>query len=93
MEITIKTSLIDYIGELNGGVSIAIGLTIEDHFSFESIYWIHPDGNFLLEIDSDFLKLFGVSESNELPFYQELIADIDSIIETKDEIFKTFIEN
>lgn len=91
MEITIKTSLIDYIGELNGGVSIAISLTLENDFSFEAIYWIHPDGKYLLETDDNFLKLFGVSDSQDLPFIDELIVDIDSILASKEEIFENFL--
>lgn len=92
MEITIKTSLIDYIGECNSGVSIAITLTLENDFTFEAIYWIHPDGQYILEPEDDFLKLFGVQDSKDLPFIKELIVDIDSILEDKEEIFKAFLD-
>lgn len=91
MDIVIKTTLIDYLGELNGGVSISIGLTVADDFTFESIYWIHPDGHYLLETEDDFLKLFGAKESTDLPFLKELISDIDFILPSKYDIFKQFL--
>lgn len=91
MNLTIKTSLIDYIGELNGGVSIAISLTLEDDFSFEAVYWIHPDGKYIIEVEDDFLKLFGIDDIQNLPFIDELVADINSIISKKEEIFKAFL--
>ena len=91
MILTIKTSLIDYIGELNGGVSIAISLTLEDDFSFEAVYWIHPDGKYIIEVEDDFLKLFGIDDMQNLPFIDELVTDINSIISKKEEIFKAFL--
>jgi hypothetical protein len=87
MELEIKTSIIDYNGELHGGVSIVVGLTINNDFTFEAIYWIHPEMDCILEAEPDFLKLFGADNTEELPFLKELVADIDSILPTRTEIF------
>jgi hypothetical protein len=91
MELEIKTSIIDYVGETHGGVSILIGLTVDNGFTFEAIYWIHPTMEYILEIEPDFLKLFGVADSSELPFLNEIIADIDTILPDKEEIFTEFL--
>ncbi len=93
MEITIKSSIIDYIGELKGGVAIHISLTLEDKHTFEAVYWIHPDGRAEIEIDEIFVsKLFGSETVEELPFYDELMEDIDSILPDKNELFGEFIQ-
>ena len=91
-ELTIHTSVIDYLGEVNGGVSISISLTLYD-YSFEAIYWIHPDKYHTLEIDPKFLKLFGVEKTEDLGFLKEMIEDIDKTIPDREEIFKEFLND
>ena len=85
-EIPLKTGIIDYGKPINGGIPIYINLTIYD-YSFESSYWIHPNGNTLLECDPRFLKLWGASDTESLQFYKELCEDIESILPPKQEIF------
>lgn len=92
--LVIKASVIDYIGELYGGVSVHISLTLADDFSFESIYWIHPNSEIdtLLDIDDRFVKkIFGSESVESLPFYPELIKEIESILPERSEIFKEFL--
>jgi len=90
-EISLKTSIIDYSESYNGGVPVNISITIYD-FSFESIYWIHPNGKYLLECEPNFLKLWMKSEDTiDLPFYEDLCKDIDSILPDKEEIFKEML--
>lgn len=89
-KVYIKPSLIEYLGEKNNGVSISIALSIYD-FSFESIYWIHPEGWHTLECDTNFLKIFGVKETEDLPFLHDLIDEIETVLPSKKEIFKEFL--
>jgi hypothetical protein len=91
MELELKTSIIDYLGEKHGGVSILIGLTLSDDFTFESILWIHPTMEAVFEAEADFLKLFGVSVSEELPFLSDIISDIETILPSREEIFSEFL--
>ena len=88
--INIKTAILDYMGELNNGVCISITITLYD-YSFQSVYWIHPDGYHTLECEENFLKLFGVTTTERLPFLKELVEDIESILPEKDDIFKEFL--
>lgn len=87
----IKTSLIDWIGEFEGGVAAFIGLTVDDRITLESVYWVHPDGRRELEIELDFLSHFNVKTSSELPFINELCFDIESILPPRAEMFETFL--
>ena len=89
-EITIKTGLVEYKGELNGGVAMTVSITMYE-YSFESVYWIHPDGYNTLETDPNFLKLFGVDKIDDLPFLEMLLQDIDAMLPKKEEIFKEFL--
>ena len=90
-ELTIKTGIIDYIGEVNGGVSISVSLTI-DTYSFQGVYWIHPDKYHTLEVEANFLKLFGSKKIEDLPFLEELVEDIKNILPEREEIFKEFLK-
>mgnify|MGYP001803437907 CR=1 FL=1 len=83
MKFVLKTSLINYEEVVNGGVSILMSLTLQDNFSFQCIYWIHPSGEKMLEIDEKFLKIFGIKESKDLP--------LDKILPEHNEIFKEFL--
>lgn len=89
-EIPIYTGIIDYGSNINGGISIYISITIYD-FTFQASYWIHPNGNTLLECEPDFLKLWGIEDSQNLPFYDELCEDIESIIPNRKEIFNELL--
>ena len=89
----IKTNLIDWQGVIEGGVAIYIGITIDDNKTYESLYWIHPDGSRTLQTDKEFLKLFNVENEEELIFYDALLDDIDSILPDKKQIFELFLNS
>ena len=89
-EIPIQTSIIDYLEPMNGGVPISVCITIY-HFTFQGIYFIHPLGSCYLELEPDFLKLWGSVNTITLPFYEELCKDIDFILPNKELIFKELL--
>lgn len=91
-EIPLKTGIIDYGKPINGGIPVYINLTIYD-FSFEASYWIHPNGNVLLECEPRFLKLWGADDTQSLQFYDGLCKDIEVILPPKEDIFKEFLNN
>jgi hypothetical protein len=89
-EITIKTSIADYLEPVNGGVCVLILLSIY-HFNFQGIYWIHPEGHYFLECEANFLKLWGETNTLKLPFYVELCKDIECILPDKKHMFKEIL--
>jgi hypothetical protein len=89
-EIILKTSVVDYLESINGGIPILISITIYE-FTFQGMYWIHPQGHYFLECEDNFLKLWGVDDTLDLPFYIELCRDIESIIPEKEKIFKELL--
>lgn len=89
-EINISTSIIDYLEPINGGIPIIISITIYE-FTFQAIYWIHPESHYFLECENNFLKLWGETETLNLPFYIELCQDIESLLPDKELIFKEFL--
>lgn len=89
MELTLKTSVLEYTDEIiNNGVIVYIAIDIEI-FTFLSIIWINKEGDYYLECEPDFLKVFGASKNTDIPFYTELCNDIISIVD-KEEINKIF---
>lgn len=87
--IELKTSIVDYLEPMNGGVPISISITLY-HFSFQGMYYIHPNGTYILELEEDFLNLWGAEDTTSLPFYEDVCKDIDSILPNKEDIFKEF---
>jgi hypothetical protein len=85
--ILVKTSIINYLEPLHGGIPIHIAITMNDDVSYEAIYWLHPEGIRYLEVYEDFLELFDIESIEELPFLKELMDDIDLILPPHDEIF------
>jgi hypothetical protein len=79
MELTIKTSVIDYLEENENGISVLICISISD-FHFQAIYFVSKKGSNFLEAEPNFLKLWGVSETTEIPFYDDLCKDIETLI-------------
>ena len=86
MELTIKTSVIDYLEKDDKGLSVLICIGISE-FNFQAIYFVSKKGSNFLEAEPNFLKLWGVSETTEIPFYDDLCKDIESIIPSKEELF------
>jgi len=89
-EIMLKTSIIEYLEPINNGVAVLVSITMYD-FSFQGMYWIHPEGHYFLECEPDFLKLWGETETLNLPFYVDLCKDIESILPDKNDIFKEIL--
>jgi hypothetical protein len=90
---TIKTSLLEWYGVMQGGVAVFIAITIDDIKTIESIYWVHPNGSRTLHTSTEFLNLFNVEKIEDLVFYKDLLDDIDSILPSRDDIFNTFLFN
>jgi len=89
----IKTSILEWHEIIEGGVSVFIALTIDDNKTYESLYWVHPNGSRTLVADKEFLSLFNVEKTEDLQFYVELMDDIDTILPSRDDIFNAFIYN
>ena len=85
--IQIKTSLINYLEPLHGGIPIHVAITMIEEVSLEAIYWIHPEGVRYLEVHNDFLELFEIESIEDFPFINELMDDIDTILPNHEEIF------
>ena len=80
MELNMDFSIIDYSDEIiNDGITIYICFTIYD-FSFESGFWINGNGEYILSCEKRLLKLWGVQETNELIFYDNLCKTILTLI-------------
>jgi hypothetical protein len=88
----IKTSLIDWIGEMEGGVAVLIGITLNDIKTIDGVYWTHPDGRRGIKLEHIFLRYLRVQREEDIPFIEDLLNDIESILPPKEEIFKQFLE-
>jgi hypothetical protein len=88
MEVSLRTQN-QYIYEtINNGVSVELLITLNDEFAFDAIFWKNEKGEKILEIEDNFLKIFGVSRIEDLPFLNELYQDIEFIIPPDKELFK-----
>lgn len=83
-EISIKTSFINWIDNIENGVVAVVALTLNDVKSYESIYWTNGIDE-TISIDPEFLVLFEVDYEEQLPFYFDLVDDIKSVLPTTTE--------
>lgn len=89
MELTLQASFIEFLPPINGGAVVSVALTIEQEFSYEALYWLHPNGNTQLTIDDAFLKLFGATDTPGLPdaVFQAVSNEIQAALPDKTDIF------
>jgi len=85
-------SIIDYIGEINGGVAILLSMKVKDKI-YELSYWFDKEDNYLMSIDENFLNDYNIKNIYEYKNYKKLAYYIHKFILTnKEEIFKEFLE-
>lgn len=90
----ISVSLIDYIGEIEGGVGVILNLMIKDN-NYEMVYWFNPENKYHIKIEDKFYQDFpNVKNLYEYEYLIDLLHHIhENILPEKSEIFKEFIKN
>lgn len=84
-------SVIDYIGEINGGVAVLLSMKIKDKI-YQIAYWFDKDNNYLISTDDIFLQDYGLKDIYEYKNYKKLAYYIHNfVLDNKEEIFKEFL--
>jgi len=84
-------SVIDYIGEIGGGV-IVLSMKVVDNI-YQIAYWFDPDNNYLISADENFLQDYNIKNIYEYKNYKKLAYYIHNfVLDNKEEIFKEFLE-
>lgn len=81
-DISIKSSFIDWLPDVENGKTAVVALTLNEIKSFEALYWSDSE-NETLTIDPEFLILFDVDYEEQLPFFFDLIDDIKTILPSR----------
>lgn len=85
-------TVIDYIGEIGGGVAVLLSMKITDKI-YQIAYWFDRDNNYMLSADDNFLQDYNLKDIYEYPNYKKLAYYIHTfVLDNKDEIFKEFLE-
>ena len=85
-------SIIDYIGEINGGVAVLLSIKVKEKI-YQLLYWFNREDNYIMSIDENFLRDYNVKSIYEYKNYKKLAYYIHNfILENKEEIFKEFLE-
>lgn len=92
MELTLQASFIELLPPINGGAVVSMALTIEKEYSYEALYWLHPNGNTQITIEDTFLKLFGAADMTSLPeaVYQAVAHELQAVLPDKTDIFAQY---
>lgn len=86
-------SIIDYLGEIGGGVAILLSMKVKDKI-YEIGYWLDKDDNYMISADESFLNDYQINSIYEYKKYKELAYYIHTfVLDNKKEIFKEFLEN
>lgn len=85
-------TVIDYIGEIGGGVAVLLSMKIKDNI-YQIAYWFDRDNNYMLSADDNFLQDYNLKDIYEYSNYKKLAYYIHTfVLDNKDEIFKEFLE-
>lgn len=85
-------SVIDYLGEIGGGVAVLLSMKIMDKI-YQIAYWFDKDDNYMISADGNFLQDFKINDIYEYPNYKKLAYYIHNfVLDNKEEIFKEFLE-
>jgi hypothetical protein len=84
-------TVIDYLGEIGGGVAVILSMKVQDKI-YEIAYWFDPDDNYLISADENFLKDYNLNSIYDYKDYKELAYYIHTfVLDNKKEIFKEFL--
>lgn len=89
MENLISVSVIDYIGEMNGGVSLLLNVIINE-ISYEVAYWFNRNGEVRFVPEQKLLDKLNVKSIYEYNKFEELVMVIHSNIPNVDKILDEF---
>lgn len=85
----VSISIIDYIGEIGGGVGILLSMKVINSI-YEIIYWFDIQGNIKLIPDEQLLKLLNVKDIYDYENIDDLVDKIENVLPDKIEILKEF---
>jgi len=88
----INVSLIDYIGEIDGGVAVILSLLLNKE-PYEIIYWFNPKNDFRITIEEKFYEHFpDVKDIYDYEYLVDLLFHIDTeVLPKREDIFKEFL--
>lgn len=78
MEIDLNFTLTEKKEGINNGCAWCMVMNIAEH-TFDAVYWSDNKWS-ILECDTKFLKLWSVSKTSDIPFYEELVRFADEYI-------------
>jgi hypothetical protein len=85
-------TVIDYIGEINGGVAVLLSMKVKEKI-YELSYWFDRNDNYLMSINENFLKDYNIKSIYEYKDYKKLAYYIHNfVLDNKEEIFKEFLD-
>jgi len=85
-------SVIDYIGEINGGVALLLSMKVIDKI-YQIAYWFDKENNYRISVDDIFLHDYNIKDIYEYKNYKTLAYYIHTfVLDNKAEIFKEFLE-
>ena len=89
MNSVVSLSIIDLMGEINGGIGILFSLKVKDRV-YELIYWFDNKDNFRLVVDQDFLKDFDLKDIYDYDNLPYLVGFIEKNISDKIGLLEQF---
>jgi hypothetical protein len=84
-------SIIDIVGEMDGGVAILVSLLVNDADLYEIAFWYNKAGNILIVPEDKLLDRLGVSNILEYDKLEDLCYYIYHFIPNPDEILNTYL--
>jgi len=82
-------SIIEYIGEIDNGIGILMSWVINNEY-YEFLFWFNTNMDYKIIGDDNLNKFLNVNNMHEWKLIENLIVYINTILPSKNEIFKKF---
>ena len=88
----ISLSIIDVVGQMDGGLAILFNLLANDLYSYEVIFWYNKEGTILIEPEEKLLKRLNITDIKEYDKLEEMCFYFYSHIPNPDELLVKYID-
>lgn len=87
----INLSIIDIVGEMDGGLAILFNMLINEKDSYEVIFWYNKKGDVIIEVEDRLLERLNVTDITKYDKFTELAFIFYSNIPDPDELLVKYL--
>lgn len=89
----ISLSIIDIVGEIEGGLGILFNFLVNQKDSYEVLFWYNEDGHILMEAEDKLLERLNVESIYDYDKFETMAFVFYQHIPNPDDLLKEYVKN